>query len=243
MKRQDKASKKAAMGWFIAALVALAWSSTYWNTNDWRAAANRAPAPRISPGSEVVSIDDAPRAGKRTARAVVIVYSEFVCASCVQFAKVAMPWLRRDYIETGRIELVFKSYPLVQQQAFSLVTSEAALCAHRQGMFWSLHDRLTERGGEHSAETLASDVAAVGLAKPEFDSCMSGAARGAVEADMKSGRDLRVVTSPTVFLGVRQANGRVKISGRLVGTKPEAILRARLEELLVRAQEPDQQKY
>jgi len=47
--------------------------------------------------------------------------------------------LRSEYISKGKIYLIFKHFPLPGQEN-SMVASEAAQCAYKQGKFWEMHD-------------------------------------------------------------------------------------------------------
>ena len=54
---------------------------------------------------------------------------------------------QKDYIDSGKVNLVFKDYPLNGDD--SVLAAEASHCASEQGRYWQYHDELYKNwGGE-----------------------------------------------------------------------------------------------
>jgi protein-disulfide isomerase len=68
--------------------------------------------------------------------------SDFQCPYCALFAQQTLPTLEREYIETGKVKLVFLNLPLVQIHPNAAAAHEFAMCAARQDRFWPAHDLL-----------------------------------------------------------------------------------------------------
>jgi protein-disulfide isomerase len=99
--------------------------------------ASRAPEPR----ELVLNVDGAPSKGEKTARVVLIEFSDYQCPFCARHVRETLPQLEREYIQTGKIRYVTRDFPLpTHRHAFK--AAEAARCAGEQGKFWEMHAQL-----------------------------------------------------------------------------------------------------
>lgn len=81
---------------------------------------------------------------KGSAEAPLTIYevSDFQCPYCRDFAVRILPDIDREYIQTGKAQLVFVNLPLVQVHANAAAAHEFAMCAAQQDRFWPIHDLL-----------------------------------------------------------------------------------------------------
>ncbi len=98
------------------------------------------PAPSII----AVSLDDDPAKGSPDAPVTIVEFSDFQCPFCSRFFEQTLPQLEKNYIETGKVRLVFKDFPLDNLHPNARPAHIAAECADEQGMFWQYHDVLFE---------------------------------------------------------------------------------------------------
>ncbi|MGH9976069.1 MAG: thioredoxin domain-containing protein, partial [Nitrososphaeraceae archaeon] len=59
-----------------------------------------------------VSIDDAPTKGKHDSSVIIIEFSDFQCQFCERFFSNTLPQIEEDYINTGKVKLVYKHFPI-----------------------------------------------------------------------------------------------------------------------------------
>lgn len=85
-----------------------------------------------------------PTIGDPTAPVVMVEYSDFACPFCGRFWRETLPSIKRDYIDKGKVRLVYKDFTVVGGER----AAEAAHCAQEQGKFWEYHDLLFERQAE-----------------------------------------------------------------------------------------------
>lgn len=91
----------------------------------------------------------APVLGDPDAELTIVDFSDFQCTSCRRFATQTEPQIVNDYIEQGKVSIVFKHFPVFGPD--SLTAAMASMCAHEQGKFWELHDNLyAKQGSENS---------------------------------------------------------------------------------------------
>jgi protein-disulfide isomerase len=92
--------------------------------------------------AEPQSLDNAHQMGSKTAPAGLIIYSDFECQYCASFAKGTLPRLIRDYVDSGRLLIAFKHFPLETLHPRAFEVAEFVECSSQQLEFWQIHDRL-----------------------------------------------------------------------------------------------------
>ncbi len=164
--------------------------------------------------------------GSPSAPITIVVYSDFQCFPCQQFALTTEKELERVYVETGKVRLVYKHLIVYGEE--SMLAAQAAECAAEQNKFWPYHDLLMQTQaspevGDLSAAKLESLAGQVGLNMAAFDASLkSGKYREKVIRDDAEGRALGVTGTPTFFVN--------RMKG--VGNKPFEAFQKVLEELL-----------
>ncbi len=177
-----------------------------------------------------VSADNDPAIGNKSAKVVMIDFSDFQCPFCRLFWTQTFKDLKRDYIDTGKILFVYRDYPLSQLHPMAEASAEAGECAHEQGKFWEFHDKLfgeEEKLGQGTVTYTNNDIkrwaAAIGLNAQQFNQCFdSGKYKDEVQKDVSDGSAAGVSGTPTFFI-----NGRM-----VVGAQPYATFKAILDEEL-----------
>jgi protein-disulfide isomerase len=150
--------------------------------------------------------------GESSAKVTLEEYSDFQCPYCGLFATTAEVRLREEYINTGRVYFVFRSYPIVGTE--STLAALAALCAGDQNMFWEYHDVLFhnqagENQGNFNTARLEAFAAQLNLDSLAFNQCLSNQSRADVlNADIQRGKALRISGTPTFYVnGVMVSGG------------------------------------
>lgn len=95
-------------------------------------------------GTEKLSVDlgDAPIKGSGDSPITMIEYSDFECPFCGRFYSQTLPTIQSEYIDTGKVKLVYKHFPLRSIHANAQKAAEASICAAEQDKFWDYHDKL-----------------------------------------------------------------------------------------------------
>ena len=110
--------------------------------------------------SSPIPIASTPSLGAAAAKVGVIVYSDFECPFCAKVARDTIPVLIREYVDSGRLVLLFKHLPL-PTHSLAYGAAISTVCASEQGKFWQMHDRLFRQPIELSEPELrvaASDI-------------------------------------------------------------------------------------
>ncbi|MBT3582499.1 DsbA family protein [Candidatus Woesearchaeota archaeon] len=173
--------------------------------------------------TEDTLIDDDTVKGDANAPVTIVEFSDFECPYCVRFYKETLGQINSEYIETGKVKMVYRDFPLSNHRQ-AQKAGEAAECAGEQGKFWEMHDTLFENGvsgGVNSFKQYAKDI---GLNSATFDECLdSGAMADEVKNDMKDGSAAGVSGTPAFFI-----NGEL-ITGAQPFEKFKQVIDSKLE--------------
>jgi len=119
--------------------------------------------------------DGSPILGNPLAPITILEWGDYQCTFCYRFHDTTLGTLERDYIKTGKINLVFKDFPLNGPD--SILAAEASYCADDQGKYWEYHDELYKNwGGEKTGWVTRWSLNAfgttVGLDLDKFNQCL-----------------------------------------------------------------------
>ena len=205
--------------------------------------------PQIRPVAEVVAVDPGthPNAndnsmGDPKAPIKIEEFSDFQCPFCERFHQETEPLLRQYYIDTGKVQFVYRSMGNWVSQNIGGVRTEsqdaalAAYCAGDQNKFWEMHAHLFanvlgEDAGSFTDKRLAAIAEKAGLNMDDFNSCYgSGKYEDRVQQDLKDGQAANVNGTPA-FLITYTVNGETKT--RLIeGAQPFSTFQQELEAIL-----------
>ena len=80
--------------------------------------------------------------GDRSAPIKIYEVTDFACPYCRTFSVQVLPDLIREYIDTGKAQLIFVNLPLIDLHENAAAAHEFAMCAAKQDQFWPIHDLL-----------------------------------------------------------------------------------------------------
>lgn len=108
--------------------------------------------------------------GNPQALLTLLEYSDFTCGYCEKFFQETWPILFSEYIDTGKVRLVYRDFPRALSGP-SVDTAIAARCAGEQGQYWAMHDRLFSSSNKFSQAQLRQQAEDLQLDAKQFASC------------------------------------------------------------------------
>ncbi|MFB5620622.1 MAG: thioredoxin domain-containing protein [Nitrosopumilus sp.] len=167
-----------------------------------------------------ISADNDPIIGNPDAPITIVEFSDFQCPFCARFHTQTLPLIIEEYIEQGKVKLVFRDFPIQSIHPNALPASVAAECANEQNKFREMHDVLFEKQNEWNkletgdALSLFNQYATeIKLDEEQFDSCLSsGKYIPEIKKDLEDGRDYGVSGTPGFFVGNDEV-GYVELKG------------------------------
>jgi protein-disulfide isomerase len=185
------------------------------------------------PGAtELTTIANATTKGHPAAKLVIVEFSDFQCPACGHYARDTFGGLLREFVETGKVLYVFRNFPLETIHPFAFKAAEAAECAREQGKYWEMHDRLFANQRALAQPDLVAHARALGLDETRFLACLAGGMTHKVRQDIAEGSRLGVRSTPTFLVGQTEADGSIKIRGRITGAQPLSGFQAALERFM-----------
>ena len=109
--------------------------------------------------------------GNPQAPLTLLEYSDFTCGYCEKFFQETWPILFSEYIDTGKMRLVYRDFPRAPSGP-SVDTAMAARCAGEQGQYWAMHDRLFSSSDKFSPAQLQKQAEDLQLDARQFASCL-----------------------------------------------------------------------
>ena len=177
-----------------------------------------------------IGVDDDPMLGSPDAKVLMIEFGDYQCPSCRMFWKDVEPRIRKEYIDTGKVKLVFRDFPIVQIHPEALLAAMAVDCAGEQKKYWEYHDKVFREQynkGDDLVRFKAVDLKKwakdIKLDPAGFDQCLdSEKYRNEVLKDKADGDAVSVQGTPTFFI-----NGHV-----IGGAQPYPAFKALIDDLL-----------
>lgn len=139
-------------------------------------------------------------------RVEIVVFSDFQCPFCGQFAKPIRELMAKG-VEGAPAAVKFKHFPL-NFHPNAQVAAQAALAAGEQGKFWEMHDLLFANQSALQRNDLLRDAEKLGLDMDRFRKDLdSDRLKQAIERDKAEGAKLGVSGTPTFFVNGKEYSG------------------------------------
>lgn len=149
--------------------------------------------------------------GKADAPITIVEYASMTCPHCANFHKTIFPTLKSKYIDTGKVKLIFREFPL---DDLAVAASMLARCSGGEGpsamiseLFARQSDWAFVRGDPRPK--LFDMAKQAGFTQAEFDKCLTDDdLYKKILAVRKKGSDSFGVTStPTFFVNGKRVDG------------------------------------
>ena len=162
--------------------------------------------------------------GNPKAPVTIIEYASLTCSHCAHFHTQILPELKKKWIDSGKVKLIYRDFPLDQ---VAVKAAQIAECAGNDKYFGVLdiifRGQPTWATGADPVAELAKPLRIAGLGENEIKACLANdAAMNAVLNDYRSGETLGVNSTPTLFIdgqlyrGSRSVEDLDSVLGKLV---------------------------
>jgi len=148
----------------------------------------------VQPGDHVL--------GNANAPITVIEYASLTCSHCAHFHTQVLPEIKKKWIDTGKVKLIYRDFPLDQIAAKA---AQIAECAGNDKYFGVLD--IIFRGQPQWATAadplaeLAKPLRIAGMGENEIKACLANEAMSnAVIKDYQGGEAMGVNSTPTLFI-------------------------------------------
>ena len=165
-------------------------------------------------GNDEIALTDI-TLGEADAPITMVEYASWTCPACLQFHRDVIPVLKSEYIETGKVQLVFREFPTPPAN-ISVAGFALARCAGEDRYYEAIDDlfqaqsnilNLAQTGGniEGALRNLASTY---GIEGEAFTDCLSNKdVTYAIGESVMKGDSQGVNSTPTVFINGEKLQG------------------------------------
>ncbi len=185
----------------------------------------------------IINIKGAQMKGDKNAKLALLIFTDYQCPFCGRHARDTEPQIEKEYVETGKMKLVFMDFPLDMHQN-AKKAHEAGLCAGDQGKFWEMNHKLfdnpTNDPTHLNPESLPKYAEELGLDMAKFKACLDGGKHAdeiknrITEGSSKAG----ITGTPAFLLGFIKSDGTVKATKKIVGAGPFTNFKTAIDEQL-----------
>ena len=193
-----------------------------------------------------MTADGAPFRGDPKAPLTLMEYSDYLCPFCGRHFRQTLPTLLDKYARSGKVQFVFRDYPIASLHPTAPKGAAAALCVAEQGAvrFWQMHAALFKGQQQWARQPdpsafLAETAKGTGADMAAYEQCLaSGRTNALVQQRVAEGKALGFNGTPS-FQFIHNASGKTYT---LVGAQPVDVFTKWIEALLAGEEPPEPEK-
>src|SRR3989304_10036092 len=106
---------------------------------------NTVQQPDTQPSVVKASLDDDAVLGDKNAPVTIIEFSDYQCVFCRKFWTETLPTIKSQYINAGKVKLVYRDFPIPSLHPMAQISAEAAECVREKGgnaAYFKYHDKV-----------------------------------------------------------------------------------------------------
>ncbi len=147
--------------------------------------------------------------GDPKAPITMIEYASFTCPHCAHFSTAVLPEIKKKWVDTGKVKLVYRDFPLDQT---AVKAAQLAECAGNDKYFGVVDVIFSTQAKWATAADPIAELAKLlriaGMGDAEVKACLANdAVQNGVIADYRGGEAVGVNSTPTLFINGEQFKG------------------------------------
>ena len=158
--------------------------------------------------------------GAADAPVTVVEFADYECPACGDFATTTAAQFESEFVDTGKVRLSFRDFPLSQHKNAPLA-AVAASCANVEKRWDAMHDilfRSQSQWSESSPDAFKAQLIdyaqQIGLDSNAFQTCLSSNQfAAAIQKDMDAGAAAGLEATPTFVINGYRLSGALPIEG------------------------------
>ncbi len=152
--------------------------------------------------------------GKTDAPVTLIEYASLTCPHCAAFHNQVLPTLKKDYIDTGKMRMVYRDFPLDQ---LALTGSMLARCAGRDRyhpFINALFQQQASWSRSNNPLTALSKLARLGgMSQQDFEACIKNQeiADAVLKQRIEGQKKFEIGSTPTIIVNGQKFSGGLTV--------------------------------
>jgi protein-disulfide isomerase len=162
----------------------------------------------INPNSSLLSQGNSPIIGNENAQVTIYEFTDFSCPFCQDFATQTLPQIEQNYINSGKVKIVFKYYP-GHGQAQSAHVVALALYDLSPALFVKFHNYVFANPQDLDSLTKMKDLAVfLGADRTQLENMMKNKDYFAeLKADEAMAKQVGISGTPSFVIGNKLIEG------------------------------------
>jgi protein-disulfide isomerase len=182
------------------------------------------PGQPLPPAQAEVTVDNDAVLGSSSAPVTIIEFSDYQCPFCRKFWTETLPSIKREYIDAGKVKLVFRDFPLSSIHPAAEAAAMAAECVREVGKgdaaYYKYHDKIFQEGNILDSGSPSGPVTKTAQFGPtelkkwakdlgyNIDSCLdSQKYKSEIQKDLSDGASSGVQGTPAFFVNGQLLSG------------------------------------
>ena len=150
--------------------------------------------------------------GAPNAPVTIVEYASLTCPHCAVFHRETLPELKKNYIDTGQVRLIYRDFPL---DSLAMGAAMIARCLGPERYFGFIdmlfRGQATWAGSPNPREELEKTARLVNMSAEAFDGCLQNASilQGIQTRAQEAQQKYQVSSTPTFFIDGRKLSGAI----------------------------------
>ncbi|ENN95187.1 DsbA family protein [Bartonella vinsonii] len=151
--------------------------------------------------------------GKENAPVTIVEYASLTCIHCAHFYNDVLPQIRKKYIKTGKVRLIFRDYAFDPRATAGFMLARCAPEDRYFPMIEVLFQKQQEWVWEKDALTPLKKIGLMaGFTDESFTACLKNQSiLDEVNASFERGKELGVTATPTFFINGNKYEGVMSV--------------------------------
>lgn len=154
--------------------------------------------------------------GNADAPVTIVEYASMTCPHCKNFHEGTLKELKEKYIETGKVKLIFREFPLDNRAVAAAMLARCAPADKYFPMLDILFAQQSEWSRAKDPRPILFNISKLaGFSKETFEACIANAEifKGIKEMRARGGDKFKVNATPTLFIGGVKFSGELSFKG------------------------------
>jgi protein-disulfide isomerase len=169
-------------------------------------------APSVPPDSAKVATAGEPFIGDEKAPVVMAYWYDYQCPFCRQNEETVLPRLIKDYVDTGKLKVVFKDFAFLGPDSQTAGYAARAVWETAPDKFYAWHKAMFDNQGEENSgwatkdKVIALTKTVAGIDAGKVEKLMNDRAadyQKVIDADAAEGASMGINGSPGVIIGTQ----------------------------------------
>jgi protein-disulfide isomerase len=182
----------------------------------------------------VLSYADGHQIGDSTAKVAILEFTDLQCPFCAKFNQEVWPEIKKNYVDTGKVLVVGREFPLYQKHPQAPFAALTLRCAAGQDVYAPIKDYLFANPGTLTQDNIDAELTKLNVDPLKHADCMKNADQqaGVRDSTLYAGK-LGLSSTPTFFIGLNTSKGVTEYQ-EVVGAKSYTEFAQIIDELLAK---------